>query len=295
MAGSARVRRLQRKVRETAQAREETARVAVGYIRVSTDEQAATGHGLASQEKAIAAFATSQGYELAEIVADPGLSGTTRPENRPGFAHVLDLAAAGSFSVLLVWKFDRLARSLTYAVTTANALRERYNVVLRSVTEPIDTATPMGEMVFAILAGMAQQEHRAIAERTMAGKREKALAGGYTGGPAPLGYARDERGGLVLAPDEAETVRRIFALRRGGRSPYAIAQRLNAENVPTKRGGKWYPATVRYILENARYRGMVEYYFRWNGEEYVLREGAHPAIVTAPGVPARTASAGRDA
>jgi len=142
------------------------------------------------------------------------VSGTTRPESRPGFARVLALAGEGAFSVLLVWKFDRLARHLTYTVTTATALRERHSVVLRPVTEPIDTATAMGEMIFAVLSGMAQQEHQAISERTMAGKREKAAAGGFTGGPVPYGYATDPQGGLVLVPGEAETVPR-HAFRRG--------------------------------------------------------------------------------
>jgi len=176
---------------------------------------------MAAHEKAIAAFAESQAYELVGIVVDPGVSGTTRPESRPGFTRVLALASEGAFSVLLVWKFDRLARHLTFAVTTANALREQHRV--GSVTEPIDTAMAMGEMIFAILSGMAQQEHRAISERTMAGKRKKAAAGGFTGGPAPYGYATDHQGGLVLVPEEADVVRRIFSLRQDGQSLRRIA------------------------------------------------------------------------
>jgi site-specific DNA recombinase len=105
-----------------------------------------------------------------------------------GFRRIIELAQAGKFAVLLVWKFDRLARNLLFSVTTVNDLKEQYNVVLRSVTEPIDTASPMGGMIFAILASFAAEERRVITGRTVAGKKEKASRGGFAGGAAPLGY-----------------------------------------------------------------------------------------------------------
>ena len=91
---------------------------------------------------AIRSFAESQGYTLIEVVSDPGVS-AKRPEDRPGFQRVIDLAKAQKLSMLLVWKFDRLARNLLFSVSTVNDLRQQYEVVLRSVTEPIDTATPV--------------------------------------------------------------------------------------------------------------------------------------------------------
>jgi DNA invertase Pin-like site-specific DNA recombinase len=280
---SRRAQRIWRKVQEQKEHRQEVARKAAGYIRVSTEEQAATGYSLDAQERAIRAFAESQGYELVDVVADPGVSGASRPEKRPGFSRVLSLAQEGAFSVLLLWKFDRLARNLTHAVTAANTLREQYGVVIRSVTEPIDTATPVGETIFAVLAGMAAQEREAIIERTLAGKKEKARRGGFAGGPAPLGYRRDKEGGLEVDPKEAEVVRRIYAMRRQGMSYRAIADALNAGGIPTKRGGRWHPATVAYILDNPKYEGYVEYFFRWGGEQHIYREGAHEALLPKAG------------
>jgi len=258
---------------------ETIAETAVGYVRVSTEDQANNGHGLKVQREAIEAFAKSQGYELLDLIIDAGVSGATKPEERDGFQRVLELAEAKAFSVLLVWKFDRLARSLVYAVTTANLLQERFGVVLRSVTEPIDTSTPMGQTVFAILAGMAAQERQAIVQRTLAGKREKAKRGGFAGGPAPYGYVRDRDGGLEVDPNEAQTIRRIFTMRQQGMSYRAIADVLNSEDVPTKRGGRWYAGTVRYILDNPKYRGTIEYYFRFDGEAHVLENGQHEPIL----------------
>jgi site-specific DNA recombinase len=281
MSGSKRVERLRRKAHVVETARAAVAMKAVGYIRVSSEEQASTGFGLATQEAAVRAFADSQGYELVEVVADPAISGATKPAERPGFGRVLALAGQGAFSVLLVWKFDRLARQIVYAVTAANDLSERHGVQLRSVTEPIDTATPMGRTVFAILAGMAEQERQVITERTFLGRREKASRGGFAGGAAPLGYTRDRQGGLV--PDEvsAATVRRIFSMRAAGAGLTAIANALNADGVWTQRGGRWWPGTVRYILDNPKYRGQVEYLFTWAGQEkHVLRDGAHEPLLS---------------
>jgi site-specific DNA recombinase len=164
--GSSRVARLKKRAHAVESARSEVSHKAIGYIRVSSDEQANSGFGLVTQEAAIRAFAASQGYELIDVISDPGVSGATRPSERRGFGRVLELAAEGAFSVLLVWKFDRLARQIVYAVTAANELQETHGVQLRSVTEPIDTATAMGRTVFAILAGMAEQERAVIGVTT---------------------------------------------------------------------------------------------------------------------------------
>ena len=238
MTGSKRAQRLKRRAHAVETARAEVASKAVGYIRVSSEEQASSGFGLPTQEAAIRAFAASQGYELLEVVADPGVSGATKPGEREGFRRIVEMAEQGAFSVLLVWKFDRLARQIVYAVTTANDLQEQHGVQLRSVIEPIDTATPMGRTVFAILAGMAEQERQVITERTFLGRRGKAARGGFAGGAAPLGYKKDRQGGLVEDQESADTVRRIFAMKEEGATFQAIANRLNSEGIATARGGK---------------------------------------------------------
>ncbi len=226
------------------------------------------------------AFAESQGYELVDVISDPGVSGATRPAERPGFTRVLELAAAGAFTVLLVYKFDRLAREIRYAVTTVSELAEQHDVVIRSVTEPIDTATPMGRTLFAILAGMAENERFAIRDRTAGGRTTKATKGGYAGGRVPYGYALDGEGHLTVVPDQARIVRRIFAERRRKRTQKQIAEGLNADGIPAPRGGRWHQARVGYIADNPKYRGLVEYLFRWSGTEtHVLQPGAHEAIV----------------
>ena len=280
MLASRRVTRIRARRQQASEARAEIAQRAAGYVRVSTEEQAERGHGLEAQERAIRAFAESQGYELVAVYADPGVSGVVRPADRPGFAKLVAGLVDGAIALVIVWKFDRLARNIVYAVSTANEL-SNHGVALRSVTEPIDTATPMGRTIFAVLAGMAEQERQGITERTWSGRKEKAGKGGFACGGTPYGYRRDKDGGLVIDPHEAKIVRRIFKLKADGMGAVAIAALLNADGQKTRRGKSWRHGRVSYILDNPKYQGAVEYLFRWSGaEQHVLMPGAHEAIIS---------------
>src|SRR4051812_27612886 len=104
MKGSNRIRLLRAKEQTAVVEIQQRAQKVVGYVRVSTEEQATAGHGLEVQERAIRSFCESQGYELVDIISDPGVSGAKRPEDRDGFRRVIELAAAENFSILLVWK-----------------------------------------------------------------------------------------------------------------------------------------------------------------------------------------------
>ncbi|SFG65182.1 recombinase family protein [Methylobacterium gossipiicola] len=280
MIGSARIKRLKGRATKAGPTAAASKIRAVGYVRVSTDGQVADGHGIDAQDRAIRAFAVSQGYDLVDVVREEGVSGASRPAERPGFVRVLELAEGQSFTVLLVYKFDRLARHLLHAVTTVHDLRDRFGVVLRSVSEPIDTSTAMGEMIFTILAGMAAQERITITERTMGGRKEKAIKGGFAGGRAPYGYTHDQDRRLVVVEEQAAVVRRIFAERAAGITLQGIANGLNADGIPSPTGGIWRAGGVHYITDNPKYQGHVEYLFRFGGaEQHVLRPGDHAAIV----------------
>lgn len=276
--GSGRVARLKAKAAERVATKQAVALRAVGYVRVSTDEQAASGFGLEAQERSVRSFAESQGYELVELVTDPAVSGASRPAERPGFGRVLELAQAGAFSVLLVHRFDRLARQIVYAVQTVSDLGAM-NIQLRSVTEPIDTGSPVGRSIFALLAGMAENERHTITERTFGGRREKARTGAFAGGRVPFGY-RLEDGTLAVDEAEAETVRLMFRLRNEGRTLEQIAAELNRLGRLTRSGAIWRSGRVAYVLDNPRYRGDSEYLFTWDGAPtHVLTRGEHAAII----------------
>ncbi|MCJ2102440.1 recombinase family protein [Methylobacterium sp. E-046] len=281
VSGSRRVARLRARNKVQAEAKATAATRAVVYVRVSTDEQVASGNGLADQERAVRAFAESQSYALVDVIADPGVSGAVRPADRPGFGRILTMAEARAFDILLVAKIDRLSRDLRHALTTVSDLAELHGVAFRSVTEAvIDTSNPMGRMFFTFFAGMAEQERYVIRDRTAGGRTTKARKGGFAGGQAPYGYERDLEGGLRIVPAQARIVRRIFEARKRKTTLKAIAAMLNAESIPAPKGGRWSISTVAYVTDNMKYRGAIEYLFRWNGQEtHVLADGDHEAIV----------------
>ncbi|WP_267422634.1 recombinase family protein [Methylobacterium sp. GC_Met_2] len=281
VSGSRRVARLRERNKVQAEAKATAATRAVVYVRVSTDEQVASGNGLADQERAVRAFAESQSYALVDVIADPGVSGAVRPADRPGFSRILAMAEARAFDILLVAKIDRLSRDLRHALTTVSDLAELHDVAFRSVTEAvIDTSNPMGRMFFTFFAGMAEQERYVIRDRTAGGRTTKARKGGFAGGQAPYGYERDLEGGLRIVPAQARVVRRIFEARKRKTTLKAIAETLNADGIPAPKGGRWSISTVAYVTDNMKYRGAIEYLFRWNGQEtHVLADGDHEAIV----------------
>ena len=258
----------------------------VAYFRVSTDEQVNSGTGLETQERAVLAFAESQGYEVVETVTDPGFSGATRPADRPGFARVMELAEARAFTVLLVYRIDRLARDIRHAITTVSDLAEIHDVAFRSVTESvIDTSSPMGRTFFAIFAGMAENERYTIRDRTAGGRMNKAGRGGYAGGRVPYGYrleGTDKKSKrLVIVPEQAAVVKRIWkAIKRQRRTLRSICAELNAEGIPSPSGKRWHPSRVSYLIDNQKYHGALEYLFQWNGEvTHVLERDTHKAII----------------
>jgi DNA invertase Pin-like site-specific DNA recombinase len=204
----------------------------IGYVRVSTDEQAASGAGLASQRKAIRAEAERRGWELLEIVGeDAGASSATL--ERDGLQSALQRLDAHEAEVLLVAKLDRMSRSVSQGAQVMDrAKRKGWSLV--AIDFGLDTTTPAGEMVANVILSTAQYERRLIGQRTKDALAAKKAAGVRLGRPTTL----------------PEVVRqRIRTEREGGQTLAAIAQGLNADDVPTARGGrKWYPSSVKAVI-----------------------------------------------
>lgn len=150
---------------------------AVGYIRVSTNEQADSGVGLAAQTAAIQAECARRGWQLVEIYRDTA-SGKSL-DRRPAFAKALEALAAGQASTLVVAKLDRFARSLKdFANLIDRFQHEKWALVALDIG--IDTSTPSGEAMMGVMAVFAQLERRLIGQRTKEG-----LAIVRQRGPAP--------------------------------------------------------------------------------------------------------------
>ena len=206
-----------------------------GYCRVSTDQQADSGAGMDAQVAAITQAAEARGWQLAGVEADNGTSGTTT--DRPGLQRILERVQPGE--AVVVAKLDRLSRSVQDAAGLLDrANREGWSLVALDVG--IDSSTAAGRLVANVLAAVAQWESDVVSERTSAALQARKAAGMVLGSPNRI-------------PDE--TVRRIKRWRSRGWSLGKIANRLNELEVPTAQGGaRWYPSTVRAVLQRTRGR-----------------------------------------
>lgn len=205
---------------------------AVGYVRVSTNEQAESGAGLAAQRANITAEADRRGWHLVAVHEDAGISGKSMA-GRLGLDEALAAVEGGSAEVLVVAKLDRLSRSLLdFAALMERSRRKGWSLVALDLG--VDTTTPAGEMVASLMATFAQYERRIIGVRTREALAAKRAEGVSLGRPSSL---------------PSDVVQRIQRERAEGRTLAAIADGLNEESVPTAHGGRaWHRATIRQVL-----------------------------------------------
>lgn len=222
---------------------------AIGYVRVSTEGQATDGVSLDAQKARIQAWCDANGYEIATVHTDAGLSGK-RADNRPGLqralADVCKLRGA-----LVVYSLSRLARSTKDAISIAERL-DRAGSDLVSLTERIDTTSAAGKMVFRMLAVLAEFERDLVSERTYAAMRHKASKGERIG-ELPFGWTiGPDRVTLVPVEAEQAVIREMQTLRSERWTFRAIAAELTRRGVLTKKGHTaWTHQSVRSILARA--------------------------------------------
>ncbi len=205
----------------------------IGYVRVSTREQADEGFSLEAQKSAISERAAREGWDVTFIVDD---GYTAKTNNRPGLREAMRLLHSRKADGLVVIRLDRLARSVQHFASFIDRSTKRgWSVVLLDFD--LNTGTPNGRLVANILVSVAQWESEMIGLRTAEGMAEAKASG------ATFGRKR-------VCP--APVVKRIVKARSCGETFAAIAQSLDAKKVPTPSGGvRWYPATVARIYNNA--------------------------------------------
>jgi len=255
------------------------------YTRKSTEEGLEQEfNSLDAQREAGEAFIASQkhlGWEASpDRYDDGGFTGANM--ERPALKRLLEDLEASRVDVVVVYKVDRLSRSLLDFARLIEAF-DRKKVSFVSVTQQFNTATSLGRLVLNILLSFAQFEREMIAERTrdkMSAARRK---GKWIGGCPPLGYDVAPGGGkLVVNEEEADQVRVIFGLYLEERSLLRCVELLNGRGWRTKtwttkegrrrEGSQWEKASLRKLLTNPVYLGKVSY----RGVTYA---GEHPGIV----------------
>lgn len=245
------------------------------YIRVSTDAQAEEGFSLDAQRQRLEAMCVANGWPLCEehVYIDAGESGKSTA--RPAFQKMHGAIDAGLINRVVVTKLDRLSRNTRDFLEFLDYCTAR-DCAIVSIAESFDTGTATGRAVVTVLMAFAELERTQITDRVMSGKRQKAQTGGYNGSRAPYGYIYDRNEQRFQIDDaQAAIVRRIFTEFLTGDGMKAIADRLNNQAIPTKMGGTWDASTIRYILRNGAYAGLLQ----WDGVEK-KHGNIHPAIVS---------------
>jgi len=221
---------------------------AVAYIRVSTEEQALEGVSLSNQRERLQAYCTSKGIEIVEAIADEGISATKALDTRPGGKRLLEVLKRKDVRHVVALKLDRLFRNAEDALKNTSAW-ERRGIALHLVDlggQSLDSGSAVGKMMLTMMAAFAEFERNLVSERTAAAlayKRKHNEVFNHV----PFGFNRSDD---MLVPHEGEiaVVDQIRRWRGRGKTFRDIAAFLNNEGIVAKKGGRWYPASVRKVL-----------------------------------------------
>ena len=259
------------------------------YTRVSTIAQV-DGFSLEAQQSRIRQFAEYKELEIVGEYCDAGRSGHSI-KGRPAFMEMMDdiTSEKDDISFVLVFKLSRFGRNAADVLKSMQFLAD-YDVDLICVDDSIDSSTQGGRLTLAILSAVAEIERENINVQFMAGKMQKLMDGGWTGGPVPYGYRIADKK-LVTEPQEAEIVRLIFTryLQPDGQIN-AVVRWLNENGYRRTVKGVEQPFNfyfVSHILRNPIYSGRITYNRRTNSEkirqnpkEVISVRGKHEALVS---------------
>jgi len=230
----------------------------IGYCRVSTDNQKEEGT-IELQREAIKEYSNLKGYDLVNIFEDEGVSGGL--EHRPGLANLFNFLEENSdIEAVIIYKLDRLARDLyiqEHLIKKLEALKVR---LISTKEEDLASDDPMRKAFRQFMGIVSELEKSFITMRLSGGRINKIKnKKGYAGGGVALGYISQNKD-LVINSEQAEVIKQIYKMRRYQRKGLReIARVLNERGISTARGGRWYAGTVKYILNNPLYKGVIKY------------------------------------
>lgn len=258
-------------------------KISAAYIRVSTVSQ--DEYSLDSQLKLIREYGNKNGYIIPDeyVFVDDGISGR-KAKNRDAFQQMIGYAKEKdkAFECILLWKFSRFARNQEEAIFYKSMLA-RLGISVISISEPLPEG-PFGSLMERILEWMDEFYSIRLSGEVKRGMLEK-FSRGETLGPPPFGYVSRDKN---YYPDEnADIVRNVFSSYANGEGMRAIARRLGASGVRTKRGNLPDNRFVEYMLHNPVYIGKI----RWSkegraaskrhydDENIIVTDGQHEPII----------------
>lgn len=227
------------------------------YCRVSTTmEQQETSYE-AQVSYYTEKIKSNPNWKLAGIYADDGKS-ATNTKKREDFNAMIDDCMAGKIDMVITKSVSRFARNTVDSLQNIRKLKEK-NIAVFFEKEGVNTLEGTGELLITILSSQAQEESRNLSENTRWGLVRRFENGIVSVNHNKfLGYTKDKNGELVIVPEEAELVRRIFRLYLEGNSVIQIKKILESEGITTVTGGtKWWDSTITKMLSNEKYMGDV--------------------------------------
>ena len=224
------------------------------YCRVSTDSDAQL-ESLDAQKTHYENYINGrEDWEFAGLYFDEGISGTKK-EKRPALLQMIADCRAGKIDFVITKSISRFARNTTDCLEMVRKLLE-LDIPIYFEKENLNTSSMESELFLAILSSMAEGESTSISENNKWSIQRRFKNGTFKLSYPPYGYDWDGEQ-MVINPEQAETVRWIFEQVLSGKGTHAISEELNANGIPTKKGGRWTPTTVRGMISNEKYTGDV--------------------------------------
>lgn len=226
------------------------------YCRVSTasDEQLVS---LAAQKAHYENYIKSNDeWEFAGLYYDEGVTGTKK-EKRDGLLSMVTDCERGKIDLVITKSISRFARNTTDCLELVRKLLD-LNIYIYFEKENLNTGSMESELMLSILSSLAESESVSISENEKWSIKKRFQNGTFIISYPPYGYDNVDRQ-MVIVPEQAEIVKRIFADTLAGKSTHAIAGELNAKGIRTKKGGSWTSGTINGIIGNEKYTGDVLY------------------------------------
>ena len=225
------------------------------YCRVSTDRDEQESSYEAQVEHYTEFIDRNPEWQLAGIYADDGISGTNT-KKREEFNRMIEDCMASKIDMVITKSISRFARNTLDCLKYIRQLKEK-NISVYFEKENINTMDAKGEVLLTIMASLAQQESQSLSQNVKLGLQFRYQAGKVqVNHNRFLGYTKDDEGNLVIVPEEAEIVLRIYREYLEGASLFQIGQGLEADGIKTAAGSDyWLQSTLKKILTNEKYIG----------------------------------------
>lgn len=261
------------------------------YLRISLDKSG-DELGVTRQREDCLRIAEMRGVEVVEVLSENDTSAAGKAK-RPMFEQMMSLLESGEIDTIIAWSFDRLTRNRRDTLRLLELGQEKELLIILARGSDIDMSTPMGRMIAGQMAEWARFEIDVKSDRHQSANLQKAKLGKPHGSRRPFGYMDDMR---TLHPGESSILREMGKRLVSGASYRELTYWLNGEGYVTAEGKRFYPITVRNLLQKARYGGLRSYKGEivgrgdwepvftddeWDAIQYTIRQrrdsaGSHP-------------------